>query len=158
MRLRKPSRRLSLSHRSSDLNGITNRIAEFVARDLRPIATVNGAGFQQLMKFLEPGYKVPSRTHVTTTCIYTLIAEEMRTTLSTSHIHVALNTDLWTSKATEAYLTATFHFINDEWDIVNRVLLTCEMPERHTGEHIAERLRQAITECDELLFATMQQI
>ena len=58
-------------------NGITNRIAEFVARDLRPFATVDGVDFKQLMNFVEPGYKVPSRTHITTTChrIYTSIAD-----------------------------------------------------------------------------------
>ena len=97
------------------------------------------------MNFVEPGYKVSSRTHITTTCrrIYNSTAEELRATLSSPHIHVALTIDLWTSKATRAYLTVTCHFITDEWDIVSRVLLTREIPKR---EHIAERLRQAITE------------
>ena len=100
------------------------------------------------MNFVEPGYKVPSRTHITTTCrrIYTTVSEELRATLSSPNLHVALTTDLWTSKATEAYLTVTCHYITDEWDIANKVLLTREMPERHTGLHIAERLRQAVSE------------
>ena len=37
-------------------NRITMLIAEFVARDLRPVSIVNGKGFQQL-RFTEPGYK-----------------------------------------------------------------------------------------------------
>ena len=50
------------------------------------------------------------------------------------------------SRAIEAYLTVTAHFINAEWNLVSKVLLTHEMPERHTGEHIAARLRDAVTE------------
>ena len=49
-------------------NRITTLIAEFVARDLRPISTVDGKGFQQLLRFVEPGYKVPSRPYLTATC------------------------------------------------------------------------------------------
>ena len=38
-------------------NRITTLITKFVARDLRPISTVDGTGFQQLLRFVEPGYK-----------------------------------------------------------------------------------------------------
>ena len=45
-----------------------DRIAECVARDLRPLSVIDDAGFQQLMNYLEPGYKVPSHSHVTSIC------------------------------------------------------------------------------------------
>ena len=41
---------------------ITRRIAEMVARDLRPISIVEGAGFKHLLRYLEPGYRIPSHT------------------------------------------------------------------------------------------------
>ena len=44
------------------------RIAEFVAQDLHPISVVDGQGFTRLLNYLEPGYKVPSRPHVTSIC------------------------------------------------------------------------------------------
>lgn len=47
---------------------------------------------------------------------------------------------------TKAYLTVTYHFIIAEWDLVSTVLLTREMPKRHTGEHIAARLCHAAIE------------
>lgn len=47
---------------------ITVRVAEYIARNLRPISTVDGRGYQQLLQYIEPGYKVPSRPFVTTTC------------------------------------------------------------------------------------------
>ena len=49
-------------------NDITMLIAEFVARDMRPISTVDGSGFQQLLHYMELGYKVPSRPFLTNTC------------------------------------------------------------------------------------------
>ena len=47
---------------------ITDSIADFAALDLRPISIVNGKGFKNFMKFVEPGYRVPSHTHVTSIC------------------------------------------------------------------------------------------
>ena len=92
---------------------------------------------------MEPGYKVPSRPHVTTTC-YTSLKEQLIETISSQEI--AVTTDLWTSRAIQGYLTITAHFINSEWRLENKVLLTQEMAERHTGEHIAERLQDAMKE------------
>lgn len=44
---------------------ITDRIASFVAQDMRPVGVVEGQGFIKLMAYLEPGYKMPSRKHIT---------------------------------------------------------------------------------------------
>ena len=37
---------------------------DMVAQDLRPAVMVEGDGFQALMKYVEPGYKVPSAIHI----------------------------------------------------------------------------------------------
>ena len=97
------------------------------------------------MNYMEPGYQVPSRPHITATYqrLYSGIKEELLVTLSSPH--VAFTTNLWTSKSNEAYLTITAHFIC-EWNLVGKVLLTHEMPERYTGMHIAARLHEAATE------------
>ena len=44
---------------------ISNLIAGMIVNDLHPIKVVNGKGFQELMAYLEPGYKLPSDTHFT---------------------------------------------------------------------------------------------
>ena len=44
---------------------ITMAVADFVPKDLRPIATVEGEGFVHLLSMMEPRYHVPSRKHVT---------------------------------------------------------------------------------------------
>ena len=116
---------------------ITRLIAEFVARDLRPLSIMCGDGFRQLLNTIEPGYQVPSHTHVTMVCWQIF---------QTGQTYFALATDIWTSHATQAYLTITAHFITAEWKMASAVLQTREMPERHIGMHISERLKEPASE------------
>lgn len=90
------------SEKSAD---ITRAIASFVAMDLRPIAVVDGYGFKALMKTVEPGYTVASMPHVMITCRreYNLLKEQLIQVVQSRH--VALTTDIWTSRATQAYIT-----------------------------------------------------
>ena len=126
---------------------ITDTIAEFIALDLCPISIVNGKGFKNLMNFVEPGYRVPSYTHVTSVCRrkFLLLKENLLATLS-QQCDVTLTTDIWTSRTIQAYLTITTHYLTEDWKMETKVLLTREMPERHTGMHISERLVNACEE------------
>ena len=125
-------------------NKITTLIAEFVSRDLRPISVVDGPGFTRLMNFLEPGYQVSPRPHLTKVSheLYDSLKEKVANSLVNKN--VAITTDLWTSRATESYITLTAHFIDDEWKLNSKVLSTVGMPEQHTGKNIADRLRQLV--------------
>ena len=125
---------------------ITNKIVEFIALDLKPLRTVDGIGFRRFLEFIEPGYKIPSRTHVRTMCQKRF--EELKDVVAASLTDqfVSLTTDIWTSRATQAYLTITSHFITKDWKMQSSVLQTREMPERHTGVNISERLLEATRE------------
>ena len=125
---------------------ITNHIAEVIARDLRPINSVDGQGFVRLLNYLEPGYQVLSRPHVTKMCrqIFDSYKKELIAKLDSPN--VSLTTDIWTSRVQQAYLTVTVHFITEQWVMESKVLLTREMPEHHTGINIAERLKEAVRE------------
>jgi hypothetical protein len=83
---------------------ITRRIAEVVARDLRPISIVEGAGFKHLLSYLEPGYRVPSHTHIATVCrrLYNTQKERLKKEI-TGCGHLALTTDIWTSSDCPLY-------------------------------------------------------
>jgi len=54
---------------------------------------------------------------------------------------MALTTDIWTSIATEAYMTVTCHYIDQNLQLQNFVLETLAFPERHTGGNIADKLK-----------------
>ena len=125
---------------------ITRHIAEFVAHDLRPVAVVDGVGFIKLLNVLEPGYVVPSQPHIMSILRQQYLSLLKKVRHSLEMRHVAITTDIWTSSATEAYITVTMHFIDDDWNLVSRVLSTKAMPERHTGLNIADRIRETLEE------------
>lgn len=56
----------------------------------------------------------------------------------------------WTSTSNASYLTVTYteHHIAENWEMKANVLCTREMPERHTGLNIAEKLQSNVSEFD----------
>ena len=53
---------------------------------------------------------------------------------------VGYTTDIWSSVATESYITLTAHFITSDFEQKSYILATRNMPERDTGVHIEERV------------------
>jgi len=121
---------------------ITSLMVEMLVLDLRPAATVEGVGFKRLINYLEPDYKVPSATHMAKclTDMYETAKSRLTEVLKDSQ-HIALSTDIWTSIATQAYITVTAHFISPDWELKTFVLQTMSFPENHTAENIAEKVK-----------------
>lgn len=44
----------------------------------------------------------------------------------------------------EPYISLTIHYITDEWKVASRCLQTSYFPDDHTGEAIAEGLKDAL--------------
>lgn len=131
------------SHRA---RSITKALGVFIAKDMQPYAVVEDAGFQHLIGVLEPRYNVPSRRHISNTVIpelYQQVRRGVAEDLSDAAC-VALTTDGWTSRATQAYLTVTAHYISSEWRMKCFVLQTRPLHESHTSEHLSEALTQAL--------------
>ena len=55
---------------------------------------------------------------------------------STKCKNFGLTTDIWTSGAIHGYMTVTVHFVDESWQLYSKILVTEEMPDRHTGQHI----------------------
>ena len=113
---------------------ITQLIAEFVARDMHPVAVVEGTGFMNLVSKFDAAYQIPSRKHIMKVLhdLYDNIKARLQAELGSVE-YVALTTDHWTSHALDSYLGVTAHFINQDWELVARVLTTKEVRERHTA-------------------------
>ena len=78
-----------------------------IIKDLRPISIVSGQGFQKLISFLEPGYRLPSHMHFTNLIErkYASVEQKLRGVLQEQAKFAAITADLWTSIATESFLT-----------------------------------------------------
>ena len=125
---------------------ITELIADMAARDLRPATVVEGDGFKALLKFIEPGYKVPSATHIAQVVRrqYEAAKVALKQKLKEDALSLAITSDIWTSCANYAYISLTAHFISAEWQMVSCVLATSPFPEQHTGINIAEKLKEIV--------------
>ena len=58
--------------------------------------------------------------------------------------HVALTSDIWTSRAVQIFQTITCHYITPSWEMKSVVLETVEMAESHTAENIASALQKGV--------------
>ena len=56
-----------------------------------------------------------------------------------------LTTDMWTSKATQSYITITCHFIDEKWIMQSFVLETCAFEGRHTADKVGNKLVETAT-------------
>jgi len=120
---------------------ITERVINMVAIDLKPITMVEGEGFVDLLHNLEPGYKLPSRKHVTKMIQkkHESVIEKPQTKINKEAKSISLTTDIWSSIATEeAYITIAAHYVSPEWQLLSCILETPGMPEQHTCQNIAD--------------------
>lgn len=93
---------------------------------------------------LEPRYKIPSRNHITNTCMPALYAKVEKELANAERVAIA--TDAWTSCATESYVTITAHHIAPDWKLNVHVLQTRAFKGSHTGKNIGALLKQACTD------------
>lgn len=125
---------------------ITRILSRWPWLDMRPVSIVRDRGLKELLNFLEPNYQVPSTTHVSTLIRKTF--EDGKAALSV-RLHdassVALTTDIWTSKATQAFATTTAHYLDGSWNLVSCVLETIHFPGSHTGIRISEQIKGSLT-------------
>ena len=123
--------------------GITDRVSQMIVQDLRPIRLVECEGFRNLLSYLEPGYTLPSRKQFSMEINHKFEAckDKLKKCLEAEALSMALTTDIWTSMATEEYMTVTAHYIDPNLKLQNFVLETLPFPERHTGVNVAEKLK-----------------
>ena len=120
-------------------------MAKMLVLDLRPAATVEGVGFRRLINYLEPNYQVPSAMHMAK-CVTEKYeaAKSALTEMLKEPTHIALSTDIWTSIATQVYITVTAHFISPDWKLNTFLLQTLSFPGNHNAGKIAEKIKEIL--------------
>nr|XP_017109319.2 zinc finger BED domain-containing protein 4-like [Drosophila bipectinata] len=119
-----------------------------IARDVQPFSMVEDDGFRNLMQHMDPKYKIPSRTffrEVMLPKIYKDLRKDLECELEGVQ-YVAITTDGWTSRANEAYITVTCHFVNKKFQLITAVLSTASLltPTNHSALNIADTIRQVL--------------
>ena len=105
---------------------------------------MEGERLCSLVTFLQPGNRVPSRKYITAFLKrkHDVGKEQLKKNLK-EVFSVSLTTDtlcIWSSLATESYITVSGHYLTPDWDTCSYVSETSGFPERHTGDKIANKL------------------
>ena len=126
---------------------LTKSIDEFIVRDLRLVSIVDGDGFLNLMEVAEPRYVVLCRRTIDTVINKMYCSSKQRVCDELSSVScLGMTTDTWTSQSNDGYISLTTHFINDEFLMCHRNLVTRNFPGRHTAVNIAEILKECTEE------------
>ena len=134
-------------HRASTL---TDAVADNIVMDMVPISVVEREGFRNMLNKFDPRYKVPGRTYFSNQIIpqkYGQIKELVRQELIKCD-SIALTTDFWTSISNDSYITITAHFIDNEWELQERLLQTRGVSGSHAADHVADLLMECAVEWD----------
>ncbi|XP_071344173.1 E3 SUMO-protein ligase ZBED1-like [Trachinotus anak] len=125
---------------------ITEAVAYYIAKDMLPLSTVEKPGFKNLLHVLDPRYVLPGRKYFSKTAItklYLKCKESVQQEILSAK-YFATTSDLWSSRTSEPYISLTIHFIDEEWNLRTRCLETADFPDDHTGEVIAEGLKEVL--------------
>lgn len=112
-----------------------------IVKDLQPSSIVEDTGFKDLINYLEPGYKVPSRYTLSNTFLdaqYLEVKNRLKEELQSTNF-ISITTDGWTSRATTSYQAVTAHYILN-WELKSALIGCFECHEQHTAEYIKNEL------------------
>ena len=118
---------------------------EMIIRDELPFSHVEGQGFINFMRVLQPKFNLPSRRTIARDVWNVYIAEKMkiRDALVSRSQMVSLTTDTWTSIQNINYMVLTAHFIDDGWKLHKRILNFCVIPD-HKGKTIGQLVESCL--------------
>jgi hypothetical protein len=120
-------------------------IALFVITDEHAFRVVEGDGFKQLCRKLQPQLIVPSRRTIARDCYQLYLTEKLnlKAFFKTDCIRVALTTDCSTSIQNLSYMVITAHFIDNNWNYQKRIISFSLIP-NHKGDTIGRKLEEVL--------------
>ena len=127
---------------------LTDAIGYFIAKDMQPVSVIQDAGFQYMVRTLEPRFQIPHRKTFMDRVLPSLYLKVKDTVMpcTAAAEWFAITADCWTSRANEAYIGVTFHTITREWELQHFVLENQELPEQHTAANIAEAMKNVLAQ------------
>ena len=131
----------------SQMKSMNEGLMYLVAKDMQPLSVVEDSGFIEYSKRLNPSYSLPSRKTLSAWigAKARQVKADVKEGLKALH-KVSVTCDMWTSRATEGYLTVTAHGISDDFKLINIVLDTVCMHVAHTGDNQADVVMKVLDE------------
>ena len=112
---------------------LSDLIINMTVKDVLPLSVIEGEGFRDLIGFLSPSYRFPSRLEFSARL--NALYEERRNYVSAKLLavsSVALTTECWTNSAENTYVTVTCHYIDSAFQKQAILLATREIDAHKT--------------------------
>ncbi|KAI3855645.1 hypothetical protein MKX03_030502, partial [Papaver bracteatum] len=122
-------------------------LIKFIVMDEQSFRIVEGEGFKEFCRYLEPRFKLPSRMTVYRDICKLFVSEKANLVnyFKVNMVRVCLTTDTWTSIQNYNYMVVTAHFIDVHWKLHKRIICFCLITS-HGGEHIGRTLEKCLIE------------
>lgn len=134
---------------SSRKQQLANHITRSLVTDCLPIGTVEGPGFQSLIKLLDPNFEFQTANQYRTQVLPTLVQEEKKRILTSLNgvEYCSLTLDVWKSREVDlCYLGVACHFVNAEWVVDSRYLATLELTQNQDAEDLTRRIQRLMSD------------
>ncbi len=134
---------------SSRKQQLANHITRSLVTDCLPIDTVEGPGFQSLVKLLDPNFEFQKAQQFRSQLLPALHQEEKKRILACLNglEYCSLTLDVWKSREVDlCYLGVACHFVNHEWVVDSRYLATLEHAQGQDAEDLMRRLHRLLAE------------
>ena len=104
---------------SKDAKRLNRAVAEFICTDQVPIYTVETTRFRNLVHALDRKYDMPGRNYFMNNEILKMYNETNQVIQAQLQCQpcFALTTDLWTSRAVDAYMALTIQYVTETWEM-----------------------------------------
>uniref|UniRef100_A0ACD5WZR0 Uncharacterized protein n=1 Tax=Avena sativa TaxID=4498 RepID=A0ACD5WZR0_AVESA len=140
-------RKLSLQDHRFSAKNCRRGLAKMIIMDEYPFSAVEGEGFREYSKILQPEFEPPSRYTVARDYFNLYLEEKMKLKEALRDQRVCLMTDTWTSIQNQNFMSLTAHWINNQWELERKVLNFCFVPD-HAGNTLGRMIEECLLEWD----------
>nr|KYP48753.1 Putative AC transposase [Cajanus cajan] len=113
-----------------DQNVLNDMISMMIIEHDLPYSFVECKRFRELIEYLHPDVKIPSRRVATSNInkMYECEKEKLKLVLSKLPGRINLTSDVWTSCTTEGYISLTTHYVDQNWKLHSKMLNFSHFP------------------------------
>lgn len=126
---------------------IIQLVTKMICVDTLPISFIENKGFKDLLAYITPNYKIPCRKTISSriNALYESQKQKLIAKLTTAK-YISVTTDCWSSRANEAYITITCHYIGNDQKQYSYNLTTEPFAESHTSVYLKNILENILIE------------
>jgi hypothetical protein len=122
-------------------------LSTMMARNALPLHLVVNEDFNEFIRYLKPGFKVPDRKTLTVELLPKLQEKVKKEMMKRKKdiLQFSCTFDSWTSLANQNYMAVTYHGINRSWQRVSFVLGVLPVKKKsETADYVVELLEEVL--------------